>query len=104
MKKRDERRALWRADLEQLAASLGRKLEPWQLDLAAEIFVSRLPRASVTGSVDIWVAAQMAGQRVVKDMEADGRLSSPSGNWPDGHPRRDEYYAHYFPGVRPHAG
>lgn len=99
MTERDERRAQWRADLERLATDVGRELEPWQLDLAAEIFVSRLPRASVTGRTDIWVAAQVAGQRVTEDMMADGRLNE-NGNWPAGHPRVDEYHAHYFPNVR----
>lgn len=103
MTKRDERRAQWRADLERLAKDLGRKLEPWQLDVAAEIFVSRLPKASVTGRGDIAGAAHLAAQRVGADMVADGRLND-TGNWPAGHPRVEEYYAHYFPNaVRPDA-
>jgi hypothetical protein len=99
---RDERRAQWRADLERFAAEFGRKLEPWQLDVAAELFVSRLPKASVTGRGDIWVAAQLAGRRVGLDMVADGRLNE-HGNWPAGHPRVAEYYARYFPGHPPNS-
>jgi hypothetical protein len=81
MKTRDERRAQWRADLERLAIEVGCKLEAWQLDVAAEIFVSQLPKGSPTGRGDIWVAAQVAGQRVAEDMVADGRLTEV-GNWP----------------------
>lgn len=77
---RDELRTIWRAALERLAGDLGRPLEPWQMDVAAEVFVSRLPEGSVTGRGDIWVAAQLAGQRVGADMFADGRLNE-RGNW-----------------------
>jgi hypothetical protein len=75
---RDQRRERWRAALEDFAAGM---LEPWQLDVAAEIFVSPLPKGSPTGRGDIWSTSQAAAARVGERYQADGRLNE-WGNWP----------------------
>lgn len=77
----DAHRAEWLADLERFAAQLDRTLEPWQLELAAEVFASQLEPGSITGRGDIWVAAHLAGSRVGRRFERDGRLNE-WGNWP----------------------